>query len=51
VPSPLTFCAVSRLRLPGAAEVVVIRFRAAPVAVIIPDVQLEERPKGEAEPA
>jgi hypothetical protein len=52
VPSPLTFCAVSRLRLPGVAEVVVIRFRAAaPVAVIIPDVQLEERPKGEAEPA
>jgi hypothetical protein len=51
VPSPLTFCAVPRLRSPGVAEVV-IRFRAVvPVAVIVPEMQLEERPKGEAEPA
>jgi hypothetical protein len=43
VPSPLTFCAVSRLRSPGVAEVVVTRFRAAaPVAVIVADVQLKE---------
>jgi hypothetical protein len=38
--------------LPGVAEVVVIRFRvAASMAVIVAKVQLEERPKGEAEPA
>jgi len=38
--------------LPGVAEVVVIRFRTgAPVAVIVADVQLKERPKSEAEPA
>jgi hypothetical protein len=50
VPLPLTCCAVSRL--PGVAEVVVVRFRAAvPVAVIVAEVQLEERSKGEAEPA
>jgi hypothetical protein len=43
VPSPLTFCAVSRLRWPGVAEVVVIRWcAAAPVAVILADVQLKE---------
>jgi hypothetical protein len=52
VPLPLTCCAVSRLRLPGVAEVIVVRFRAAaPVAVIVAEVQLEERSKGEAEPA